>query len=132
MKLKSNLPQYLRCSTLELGLAVAQMLKAQGWKLYSNCDVTLLDESRPFVFEIKGTVLRLGENKRVSRQSEILSDYHTSPIVYSLKEAYDLLFELSIKVGQYEVKEAIGGIEVGCVFVDWKTVKKIAELAPKT
>jgi hypothetical protein len=125
--LKSTLPTYINCATYELAIAVTVLLQEKtNLKMDSNVHTipltTIVDRAGT------GQTCLQVTHETVSLWGHTRGD---GMPVASIQEAIDLLFDLPITIGAYTAQPKEKGVQVGCTFVPWETVQKIAALDPK-
>jgi hypothetical protein len=127
MNITDSLPEYTQFATPELALVFASILSANGYKLDANMAANTCVEylSHPYqpIVKIRDTY--------VSRQSDGERKIPGARLISSIKEMVEYLKVPTLKVGDYVAEFSNEGVKVGCTFVPWDLVKKIAEKAPK-
>lgn len=120
MTLKKTLPRVIRCQTVELALAVGQLLREGG---FDDGHQLAPDVAQAHAAQTKGMSLsrdKLG--KFITGQTEVYVD--------TLAAAIALLIEPPFLINGYVVTAKPDGVQVGCQFVTWADVDKVAALNP--
>lgn len=129
------LPRRLNCTSLELGLLLAILIsKNKGHNnIGDNIKVEDFDDAairRNFKNgENKGVVLAIYDDS-VSCYAD--GNYADEPTVTSLHDFIEKYGEPPLTVGEYDVRVDArrGGIDVGCTFVSWDMMRRLAKLIP--
>lgn len=123
IKLK-ELPKMLNCPSPIVAIGVAEVIsEALGYRIDNNMKAQHMQSHSDICLLIEA------EHKNVARWSSRAQS--SEPTVESLSDFLDKYEEKPLKVGDYEVKTRPNGVQIGCTFVSWETVRKVAALEPK-
>ena len=123
MTLKSNLPEYITCSTPELAYAVAHMI-GRGRSFTPLID-HFLEKTCTLQLHIYSDLITIWS----SDPKHFKPGY---PSVSTLAEARELLFDQPFKIGGHTVEFREDAVQVGCTLVTKEDVKAVyARLYPK-
>ncbi len=127
MNITESFPRYIQFASAELALTFAYILSANGYTIDANMAANTCIEymSEPFK-----TIVHI-RDKHVSRHSDGSTSIPTTPFISSISALIVFMKRPVIKVGEHVAEFNDAGVKVGCTFVPWDVVQKIAAKAPK-
>lgn len=125
-----DLPHKVGCANYAIAYALTLFAKEEGYKVDQNISVA----SATTVLSIYGnrsTVLWFYHDRKHIANGE--SDMNQAEIMFSSLEEFvqGAPPQPTITIGEHIARFRPGGVQVGCTFVPWETVREIAKRDPE-